>query len=72
MITEFGSNSVGGDKARWLQDMFAHIDRYPSIKAAIFFSSTDLDSNQQPARIYRIDETEAVLDTVKQGLARYQ
>jgi beta-mannanase len=72
MITEFGSNSVGGDKARWLQDMFAHIDRYPRIKAAIFFSSTDLDSNQQPARIYRIDETEAVLDTVKQGLARYQ
>ncbi|HWQ77060.1 MAG TPA: glycosyl hydrolase [Syntrophomonas sp.] len=73
MITEFGCNSVGGDKAKWLQDMFAHIDQYPRIKAAIFFSSVDMDwSKNQPARIYRIDETEAVLNTVKTGLSRYQ
>lgn len=72
MITEFGSNSVGGDKCRWLEDMFAHIDSYPRIKAAIFFSATDMDGNNQPARIYRIDENESVLDVIKEGLARYK
>lgn len=72
MITEFGSNSVGGDKGKWLKDMFAHINRYPRIKAAIFFSSTDMDSNNKPARVYRIDETEAILDVVKSGLSRYK
>jgi hypothetical protein len=72
MITEFGSNSVGGDKVQWLKDMFAHIDQYPRIKAAIFFSSTDMDSNGKPARIYRIDENGEILDTVKSGLARYK
>lgn len=71
IITEFGSNSVGGDKARWLKDMFAHIDSYPRIKAAIFFSATDMDSNNQPARVYRIDESEAVLEVIKEGLAAY-
>ena len=72
MITEFGSNSVGGDKSQWLKDMFAHIDQYPRIKAAIFFSSTDMDSNGQPARVYRIDENEEVLKVVREGLARYK
>lgn len=72
MITEFGSNSVGGDKGKWLADMFAHIDNYPRIKAAIFFSATDMDSNNQPARIYRIDENETILDIIKAGLAPYR
>ncbi|MBP1761102.1 MAG: hypothetical protein H6Q64_644 [Firmicutes bacterium] len=72
MITEFGSNSVGGDKSQWLRDMFRHIDNYPRIKAAIFFSATDMDSNGQPARVYRIDENEAVLNVIQEGLDRYK
>jgi len=72
MITEFGSNSVGGDKGKWLKDMFAHIDHYPRIKAAIFFSATDMDSHNKPARIYRIDESETILDIIKVGLAPYR
>lgn len=69
MITEFGSNSVGGDKKAWIDNMFAHIDRYPQIKMAVWWNGTDWDSQMNPARIYRIDENPAVIDAFKEGLA---
>lgn len=69
MITEFGSNSVGGDKAAWIDDMFAVIDRYPRIKAAVWWNGTDWDSQMRPARIYRIDENSRVMDAFTRGLA---
>lgn len=70
MITEFGSNSVGGDKVQWIHNMFAHIDQFPRIKVAIWWSGTDWDQNGNPARIYRLDETEEVLDAFKSNFQR--
>jgi mannan endo-1,4-beta-mannosidase len=72
MITEFGCNSVGGDKAAWIDNMFAAIKQYPRIKAAIWWSGTDWDSQNRPARIYRIDENNQVLDAFTRGLTEYQ
>lgn len=69
MITEFGSNSVGGDKVAWLNNMFASIDKYPRIKMAIWWNGIDWDSQMNPARIYRIDENPEVIKAFRDGLA---
>lgn len=71
MITEFGSNSVGGDKAAWIDGMFGAVSKYPRIKAAIWWSGTDWDKQNRPARIYRIDETGMVMDAFARGLKQY-
>ena len=71
MITEFGSNSVGGDKSQWIQNMFSNIDKFPRIKVAIWWSGTDWDSKGNPARIYRLDENEAVLDIFRLNFEKY-
>lgn len=70
MITEFGSNSVGGDKAAWVDNMFENIGKYPQIKAAIWWNGIDLDKDNLPARIYRMDESPSVLKAFKAGLAK--
>lgn len=61
MITEFASNSVGGNKAAWIERMLTSIDKYPNIKAAVWWSGIDYDRNNQPGRIYLIDEEETYL-----------
>jgi|LSQX01.1.fsa_nt_gb hypothetical protein len=68
IITEFGSNSVGGDKSAWVKNMFAHIYKYPQIKAAIWWNGIDWDQDMQPARIYRMDESPSVLKAFREGL----
>jgi mannan endo-1,4-beta-mannosidase len=70
MITEFGSNSVGGDKVAWIEGMFAALNQFPRIKAAIWWNGIDWDAQMNPARIYRIDENQAVLDAFAQGLRK--
>lgn len=68
MITEFGCSSVGGDKVEWINRMFAQMKLFPRIKVAIWWSGTDWDSNMNPARIYRLDETPATLEAFRQNL----
>lgn len=69
MITEFSSSSIGGDKAAWIEDMFTQIAKYPKIKVAMWWSGCDwLVPNEIPARIYWIDESEAILDVFKSRL----
>lgn len=70
MIAEFGSNSVGGDKAAWVRDMFASLPRYDRIKLAVWWSSTDYDAKGQPARIYNLDENAAVIEAFREGLTK--
>lgn len=70
MITEFGSNSVGGDKNAWVEDMFNNIDRYPRIKVAIWWNGTDWDANKKPARIYRLDTDEELINKFKNGFEK--
>lgn len=70
MITEFGSNSYGGDKIAWLKEAFTNMQRYPNIKVMIWWNGIDWDG-QTPARIYRIDQTPAIINTMKEGLQQY-
>ena len=45
MIAEFGTTSYGGDQKEWLDEALYRIqDRYPEIKALVFFYS-DKDKN---------------------------
>ncbi|MBQ1729570.1 MAG: hypothetical protein II036_04395, partial [Oscillospiraceae bacterium] len=67
MITEFASSSIGGDKAKWIDGMFAALPDYPNIKAAVWFSSADYDGDT-PARPYWLDETEETTEAFKRGL----
>lgn len=68
IITEFASSSIGGDKAAWIDNMFAHIGDYPNIKMAVWFSYADFDGDI-PARPYWLDETEQTTEAFRRGLA---
>ena len=72
MITEFASSSIGGDKAKWITDMFEHIDKYNNIKIAVWFSAADYDENGVAARPYWLDETDETLNAFKQGIQKYK
>ena len=71
MITEFGSNSVGGDKAAWIDSMFREIPEYKRIKVAIWWSGIDLDTAGRPGRIYLLDENDATVEAFRRGLKNY-
>lgn len=72
IITEFASSSVGGDKAKWIEDMFKNINNYPNIKAAVWFSAADYDPSYtetlKVSRPYWLDETTEILEAFKKGL----
>ncbi len=72
MITEFSSNSVGGDKAAWINAMFDGIKKLDRIKIAVWWSGVDFDQNGQPGRIYLINENEQILDVFKKRLQEYK
>ncbi|QOR34912.1 endoglucanase [Clostridium sp. 'deep sea'] len=72
IITEFGSNSVGGDKVNWINEMFNNIKQFSNIKVAIWWNGIDWDSDKNPGRIYRLDETAEVIRTFKKGFAQYK
>ncbi len=67
IITEFASSSYGGDKAKWIDEMFAHIGDYPNIRLAVWFSAADYDG-ETPARPYWLDETPETLAAFRRGL----
>ena len=50
MVSEFGSLSVGGDRDKWFSDALDSMpQRYPAVKAIIFFNySDDRTTTQQP------------------------
>jgi len=68
IITEFASSSVGGDKAAWIDNMFAHIGDYPNIRIAVWFSYADFDDAGQAARPYWLDETPETVEAFRRGL----
>jgi len=71
IITEFASSSYGGDKAAWIDNMFENIGKYKNIKAAVWFSSADYDTDGVAARPYWLDESEETLAAFKKGLKKY-
>ncbi|MEA4848027.1 MAG: glycosyl hydrolase [Clostridiaceae bacterium] len=72
MITEFACSSVGGDKEKWIRDMFSNIEKYKNIKAAVWWSYADFDYGLSkegiPARRYWLDEKPEYLKAFKEGL----
>ncbi len=73
MITEFACSSVGGDKEKWIREMFDNIGRYDNLKAAVWWSYVDYDysrgkENAVPARKYWLDEKPEYLKAFKEGL----
>ncbi|MEW6080945.1 MAG: glycosyl hydrolase [Bacillota bacterium] len=73
IITEFASSSVGGDKERWIREMFAALPRFPEIRAAVWWSYADFDyrpgREDIAARRYWLDESESYLSAFRAGLA---
>jgi len=74
LIGEFASSSVGGDKARWIRDMFGALRGYPEIKAAVWWSYADFDYRPgregTPARRYWLDEKDEYLEVFRNGLLK--
>ncbi|HWR45031.1 glycoside hydrolase family 26 protein [Sporomusa sp.] len=71
MITEFGSNSVGGNKAAWMTRMFDQIGQFNKIKIAIWWNGIDYDASGNPGRIYILDETDETTAAFRQGLKKF-
>ncbi|MBP2634372.1 MAG: celH [Firmicutes bacterium] len=71
MITEFGSNSFGGNKPQWMNRMFEQIGQFDKIKVAIWWNGIDRDSQGNPGRIYLLDETEETTEAFRQGLTKF-
>ena len=76
IITEFASASAGGDKVKWIEDMFTDLKKYPEIKAAVWFNSCDWDPDYPKetvvSRQYRLDENQATIDAFKNGVKDYK
>ncbi|MCT4595191.1 MAG: glycoside hydrolase family 26 protein [Anaeromicrobium sp.] len=74
MITEFGSTAAGGDKVKWINDMFDGFasNKYPNIKVAIWWNGIDWDTNMKPARIYRMDQNEEYIKTFRERLKYFK
>ena len=75
IITEFATSSHGGDKQKWILEMFENISDYENIKIAVWYSNPDMDFRPeyhgQIARPYMLDETPESLDAFRQGLHEY-
>lgn len=71
MITEFGSNSVGGDKPAWINGMFDGIKQFPNIKVAIWWSGVDYDQHGQPGRVYLLHEDAETTEVFRRRLKEF-
>ncbi len=76
MITEFASASAGGDKVKWINDMFLAFPKYPEIKIAVWFNSQDFDPREPHetvvSREYRLNENPETTDAFKNGVKAYK
>ena len=74
IITEFASSSVGGNKQKWMEDMFQNIKSYENIKIAVWFSYADFDyrpeHENRVSRPYWLDETPETLRAFKEGVGK--
>jgi hypothetical protein len=72
MISEFASNSIGGDKTAWIHDMFTQIVKLKKIKVAIWWSGIDYDANGIPGRIYLLDDDEQTTNAFREHLQEFK
>jgi hypothetical protein len=54
IITEFSSSSIGGDKAKWVDNMFEWIQKYKNIKIAVlsYLTLSSLSFNESDHVIF--------------------
>lgn len=71
MITEFGSLSVGGDRAQWFTDAIDSIPvKYPNIKSIVFYHySSDKTLTDKALNWYFINDS-ASINTIRERIAR--
>lgn len=71
IITEFASSSYGGNKVRWIDNMFRDLPGYKNIKVAVWWSYADYDlrpgREHIAARPYFLDETADTLQAFARG-----
>lgn len=67
MLTEFGCNEAGGDKAKWIEKAMASLtnNNYPNLKIATWFDS------QNNAMLYQLDSSEEAFAAFQKGLGNY-
>lgn len=68
MITEFASSSVGGNKVKWMENMFSELKSYDRIKIAVWWNGRDLDKDGKVARPYWFNENKSTLAEFRKGL----
>ena len=68
MITEFSCANMGGDKNRWVENMFSVIIRYDRIKIAVWWDHCDYDRSGNVARSYVLDETPELLKIFRKNI----
>jgi len=61
MITEFSCSEIGGNKVKWVDDMFKILPKYNRIKVGIWWHATDYDG-EVLSRPYFIDSPAGILD----------
>jgi len=61
MITEFACSAIGGDKIKWIDNMFKVLPKYNKIKVGIWWHATDWDGDNL-ARPYFIDSPTGTLN----------
>jgi endoglucanase len=64
LITEFGANSAGGNKAAWIRHAFSRAvaERYPRIRALIWFDRA------QDGADWRVDDTPGTLEAFRSAI----
>jgi hypothetical protein len=68
MIAEFGTLSVGGDRAAWYRDAFAALAQYPRVRALLFFHVEGDDTVTRQAIDWTFDDDPEVLTTVREAV----
>lgn len=67
MITEFSCSSVGGDKVKWIEDMFLSLPKYDKIKVGIWWHAADYNG-EFIARPYFMDTPDGTMEVFDKHL----
>ncbi|MCH5188602.1 MAG: hypothetical protein J1F63_09375 [Oscillospiraceae bacterium] len=70
MITEFGCALEGGDKLRWVEEMFRDLpEKYPEIRAAVWLHERDTNkATGETTRSFFLDDTPGLPELFKENL----
>ena len=69
MLTEFGSLSVGGDKAQWFHEAFESLPtKFPSVKALVFFHVANDNTTTYKSLDWTFINDQKVVSTVRSSV----